>query len=221
MPHDKARGLAYDTQINAEVAMRSLATGAFLLASAIVAGCTTQAQRDAESMNAGIDRVHAELKKCYAAAISDPKTQLYAARRGDLNQPSLEDLTNQSTANEEEKRAIVRYHELIQRCRKITLDGFLEAAPSFVPVYVKLISRSDQIYADLVTEKVTWGEANGRFAEVGAAAETELQEVANRIDANRLAQHESEMASRRAASAAINNMKPVVCSVVGSTVVCY
>ena len=80
---------------------------------------------------------------------------------------------------------------------------------------------ADIVYAELVKRQVNWGDANKSLVKIVAHARSELQRAQDRINQRLSASHESEMASRRAAAAALNTYRPITCSTVGSLTTCY
>lgn len=171
-------------------------------------------------MRAGLDAAGINYNRCYDDAQAQPdmaplRTRWWSGR------PKLEQLTDQTTPNDNEKKAIARYHEITQPCRDGLLSDIIDVVPSYVPVYATSFSRADVVYADLITDKITWGEARRRFDEIGNWSDMRRQALSDQIGRDLAVAHESEMANRRAAALALQNYKPITCSTVGSLTTCY
>ena len=192
----------------------------------VVAGCATQAQKDADRIAAGIEATYASAAQCLSKVRTQPGF-LRLNDKGLWNEPhTLTQLVDEAHTSLAEKQAIVRYYESIQPCRDLLFDGLLKSAPAYVPIYATMIARTDGLYADLVVERTAWGEANKALDEIWNWTGRELQHAADQLNRDLVNRHQFELQQRQASAEAVALINAHIlqrtsfCTVVGSTVAC-
>jgi len=116
-------------------------------------------------------------------------------------------MTSSSKINETQKKAIFKYIESNQLCRnalKRDISGF----PTLVTIYDNYYGDMDIVYADLISKKITIGDANKNKAKLVAKAKSEYSQALQNLD-NRYTQQinqevqaaQADAAQRRALAA--------------------
>ena len=207
---------------------------ALLLTVALLAGCTTAAQRQYQAIKSNNQSALQDLQTCAMAVYNSP--ELAPLRRHLPFKPTdatLEQLTDASLATDEEIRVILEEHPKLQSCRQHTMDQISQTTPTAVPIFLGIATKSEDSLIDLIQKKQSWGAHVRRIRDVTIAGAAELQAEGQHIEAGLQQSHEAELGRRQAAADAlvhysqtqqiINNMnRPVItnCNRFGGMVNC-
>lgn len=187
----------------------------------VISACSTQAQRDRSRMNDRAVQLGDEVSSCVGSVWGHQEVATISGKMARQGKATLGQLGDNSFATEQDVAAITKFYELMQHCRSMWTDGYMEIAPAIVPVSTESYAQADIVYVALIKREMNWGDANKEFVQIYNRTRTKLRRTAERIDQRLDASHESEMASRRAAADAIDSYRPVVCQTGGSTIICF
>jgi hypothetical protein len=195
---------------------------ALLLTGALLAGCTTAAQRQYQAIKSNNQSALQDLQTCAMAVYNSPE---FAPLRRHVHfkptDATLEQLTDANVATDEEIRVILEEHPKLQSCRQRTLDQISQTTPTAVPIFLAITTKSEDSLIDLIQKKQSWGAHVRRVRDVTIAGDAELQAEGQRVVAGLQQSHEAELARRQAAADAfvhysqtqqiINNMnRPII-----------
>jgi len=200
----------------------------------VLAGCATQAQRQAQTIATNTRATVAQLEACVLAIYNSPEAEpLRPHLPFKVQEATLQQMTDTSKATDEQVNAIFALHPKLQACRQVELQNLATATPSVVPILVSAFNKDDESLIDLIQRKVTWGDFIRQLKSISLEAQRELTDEGQRIKSNLQRSHEAELAQRQAAAnalaqfaqtqALINSMnRPVMtnCTGVGNTVNC-
>jgi hypothetical protein len=171
-----------------------------------VAGCATAAQQE----SARLTQTNAEGVKAATACFdrvkaSEPYQALKDKFGGD-GQSSLAMKTNAEKATPAEARLVLALHqEYLMPCRKMNLENFGKVHPSIAMALAENYTKADANYAALVTYKETWGEFVTERDALGVQLQARLASASAAINRDLNASHNTEVAQRQAAAAALQN----------------
>jgi len=159
--------------------------------------------------NAGL-QIGAELKKCVNIVASNPDIQILNDKT-ELKNPenivsmSLQMLNDNSFATDDEKKALLKAHTLIQPCRRKFLSELQIEIPVFVALFANMWSRVDDNTSDLLNEKISWGQFNRKGRDLAISTNRKLLKMANDLQKQLSRENYSELQQRQAASQALLN----------------
>jgi hypothetical protein len=184
----------------------SLNTGALryfavvALIAGLLAGCTTAAQRQYQTIATGNQAILAQIKSCVTDAYNAPESAPIRPHLPlDFRELTLAQLSDQTLPTKQEITAVLAIHPRIQACRKAALDGLLNTAPSVIPMLAKTFAEADDDTIVFVQRKRSWGEYVRRARDRTLAMQSGLQAEGQRIVAGLEQSHQAELARRQAA----------------------
>jgi hypothetical protein len=176
----------------------------FVAALALLTGCATAAQRQAQQIKVTTQSTVAQLKSCVAAVYN---SAVYNAIRPhlplDIRDATLEQMTSTAKVTDEEIKAIYAQHPQMQACRKTALESLEPVTPTLVPILADEWDKNEQMLIELVQRKITWGEYVTRGKERTVETTQRLTAAAQQIDAGLQRSYEAEMAQRQRAADAM------------------
>jgi hypothetical protein len=182
-------------------------TPAFLWAGAIalgLAGCATNAQRQAQQIAQNWQTTASELQACTSEVYNAPESEpLRRHLPYNVLNATLEQLTDSAKASDDEIKAIYAQNPKLQECRNSALHSLSTTTPTVVPILIDGYQKNDQIVIDLVQKKITWGEANQRAKALAVQMQKQLTDASQQIEANLERSNAAELAQRQAASNAL------------------
>jgi hypothetical protein len=171
---------------------------------ALLAGCATAAQRQYQAMASNNQSAVQELQACTKALYDSPE---YAPLRRHapykVSDATLEQLSDNSLATDDEIKLILALHPQLQSCRKQALDRITQSTPTLVPIMLGVVTKGEDSLIDLIQKKQSWGAHVRRVRDVVVAGAAELQVEGQKIMAGLLQSHEAELAQRQAAAQAM------------------
>jgi hypothetical protein len=175
-----------------------------LAVATLLAGCSTAAQRQYQAIVTNTRSTLEDIQACKMAVYNSPE---YAPVRGHLPSnavyPTLEQISDESMANNDEIKSILATHPQLQVCEHQALDRLAQATPTIVPILVSLITKSEDNVMDLVQQKQSWGAYVKRSRDEAVAANAKLQAEGQRITADLQRSHETELLQRQRAAQAV------------------
>jgi hypothetical protein len=209
------------------------AIGVLAIAASLV-GCATAAQRQYQAMASNNRTAVQDLQECSTTIYNSPEfAPLRKHAPYKASDATLEQLSDNSLATDEEVKTILEIHPQLQSCRKQALDRIAQSTPTLIPIWLGVLSKSEDSLIDLIQKKQSWGSHVRRARDLTIAATVELQTEGRRIVAGLQQSHEAELAQRQRAAEAlaqwaqtqqmINAMnRPVItnCNEFGSIVNC-
>ncbi len=168
--------------------------------SASLAGCATAAQRQYRAMAESNHAAAEELAACEMALYDLPEV---APLRSDLplnvNNASLEQLSNTSFVSDVEIRIILDNHPKLQACRREFIDQISSSTPTLAPIFLAMTTKEDDDLVDLIQKKQSWGEFLRHLREDSAQGRAAMSTEAQQIVAGLEQSHEEELARRQMA----------------------
>jgi hypothetical protein len=171
---------------------------------ALLAGCaTTAAQREYQTMVSNDRTAVQDLQACTLAVYDSPEfAPLRRHAPYKATDATLEQLSDNSLATDDEIKLILENHPKIQACRKQAFDRISQSTPTLVPIMLAYITKTEDSLVDLIQKKQSWGAHVRRVRDATITGTAELQAEERRIVAGLQQTHEAELAQRQAAAAA-------------------
>jgi hypothetical protein len=181
-------------------ARRALSVAA---AAVLLAGCATAAQRQYQAMASNNQSAAQDLQACTMSVYDSPE---FAPLRRHIpykaTDATLEQLSDNRSATDDEIKLIFEIHPKVQSCRKQALDDISQSTPTLVPIVLAVITKDEDSLIDLIQKKESWGAHIRRVRDALIAGTAEAQAEAQRIVAGLQQSHEAELAQRQAAAQA-------------------
>jgi len=169
----------------------------------LVAGCATAAQRQYQAMVNNDRSAVQDLRACSETVYNSSE---FAPLRRHIpfraNDATLEQLSDNSLATDDEVKIILVVHPQLQSCRKQALDRISQSTPTLVPIMLVVITKGEDSLIDLIQKKQSWGAHVRRGRDAVIAGTAELQAESRRITSELQQSHEAELAQRQAAAQA-------------------
>lgn len=171
----------------------------------LLGACATQAQKRDAEMSQSMRQDGPVLDACIAKMKASPE---YAALSGKIRlwggMPTLAQQTDASLATAEDAALLRSYHQqYLMPCRQISIDMVNKLSASYAPILVDRYAKTDAVYASLVTQKATWGDANKALAAIEADASTRMTAAMAETKAALNASHQAELNRRAQAAQAL------------------
>lgn len=148
----------------------------------LLAGCGTAAQRQAQAIASNNQDAGQQVKSCvlavYDSADYDP---IRPHAPANVDEATLEQLSDASFATDEEVKAILLIHPKFQLCRTNYLNQIAETTPTVVPIMAATFTRQENALVSLIQRKITWGGYLTQVRGVLAEARIQLAEEGRRI----------------------------------------
>jgi hypothetical protein len=182
--------------------MKALALVTALLA---LGGCATAAQHEAAHMQQVSAEGKAAIDLCWMGIEGSPPQHALRDKMGGNAAATLAMKANtQKATPEEAAQVLVLHQEYVMPCRKIELETAAKLSPVLAAIYASGYARSDANYANLVANKISWGEFLTERDAIAAQRRTELAAAAQSIDRHLQQAHNAEIQQRQAAAAAFS-----------------
>ena len=207
-----------------------------LLAGCIgVAGCATQAERQAESMDTILQNAQQAEQSCLAEVKTDPVVNnVLTYLVIDEDDPNkLVKLSDNRYVDTNISDSLIYAQQRVGPCRSLAKSAYGEAHPALAEVASATFAAQDRILLALINGQATFGEANQALLEVDRLSHQAWNETTGMIQQQLASAHAQEMQQRQAAALAlqqyslqqqlINNMnRPTTthCNAFGNTLNC-
>ena len=166
-----------------------LALGAALCLSA----CATMAQQQFKNMQGGIALARTHVKACEERVNADAPP--VASKTSPT--PTAAQLADQTLPTPDEARQVARHSAAITACCTTFRDELAAADPALAQPVDQLIFDANNIDADLIQRRITWGEANRRLYQVLHQDGAALRDAHNGTVHSLQAQHQAELDQRQ------------------------
>lgn len=155
-------------------------------------------------MRIGNQEAVAEAKACAMAVYNSPGyAPLRAHIPANMNDATLQQLSDPALAEPEEVAAIYSTHPHAQECRKALLQKLATTEPAVVPILVTTFNKNEDDVLALTQRKLPWGDYVKRVRDHLADAAAQIQS-ADREVVNELKQENAaEIAQRQRAAEAL------------------
>jgi hypothetical protein len=177
------------------------------LITVVIFGCSTAAQRQADTIYEGLTAANSEFQDCTHKLSNYASFQVISNRiplEGGV--PStLEQLTSKDLATEEEIKALNKYHFHLSFCRTHFLNKLGSFLPTLRPLYESFYAERDNADIKLVTGKITWGEGNRLREESKVYLSGKLAAFLEQINEKLQAAHAAELSQRANAARAFSD----------------
>jgi len=172
---------------------------------AVLAGCATAAQHQAQQAGTATREAFAQLKACVVPIIDKPVYAQLLAHTPDLDtgQPTMAQLTDETIPSVEDARLVAARFDDLRPCRAGLLITLSAVRPDAFPIFGRAFANGAATTALIVERKITWAESARRTQEnMGSlreqAASADKQWIADLNTSN-----QAELAQRQAASNAL------------------
>jgi type I site-specific restriction endonuclease len=173
---------------------------------AILAGCATAAQRQYQGMISNNQSAVQELQACAETIYNSPQNApLRRHAPFKFADVTLEQLSDNSSATDDEIKLILENHPKMQSCRKQALDRISQSTPTLVPILLATFTKGEDSLIDLIQKKQSWGAHVRRVRDATIAETAELQAEGRRITSELQQSHQAELAQRLAAAQAASD----------------
>ena len=173
-----------------------------VLSALLLAGCMTPAQRQAKAISASLKETFEDGKKCMEMVQNKlDYAPLFEKMPLDSSKASLEQLTDSSKIDGDNKRLLSLAHSETAQCRASLIAGVQRALPSGTPTLIEASQEDDAIIVALYGGAISYGEANTRRKAVAAKTISAFTDVLRRADAQLSAQSAQQAAERERSSA--------------------
>jgi hypothetical protein len=175
-----------------------------LAVAALLGGCATAAQRQAEAIRVNGQAATQQLQACEQAVYNDPAAQpIHRHIPIDVRDVTLEQLTDKSSATDDDISTLLSIHPRNVACRQAYLDQIGKTTPTFVPIIATFYARAEDSLIDLLQKKQSWGEHTRRVRDLSLDARSQLVAEGRHIDSGLARANQAELAQRQAAANAI------------------
>lgn len=193
---------------NREAAMQGITRSVprkWLLALAVLAGCATAAQHQAQLATTATREAAGGFKACLAAVVAKPEYASLLPHTPDpaTGQPTMAQLTDESLISPEEAKLFAARWDELTPCKTHVLSALSTVRPDVVPVLSDGFAKGAAIAVQLVERKITWGEGARQTQALGVTVRQNVAAVDRQWIADLNASHQAEMARRQAAGAAL------------------
>jgi hypothetical protein len=129
-----------------------------ILATSLLAGCTTAAQRQYETIRTGNQAVAEQAKTCAAELANSPEAApLQGHAILNPTAATLAQLSDPALATPSEIAAINQLYPRYKTCQQAMVAGLSRTMPSVAPILGRSVAASDDANILLVQRKMPWG----------------------------------------------------------------
>jgi len=171
----------------------------------VLTGCATQAQKQRSNMQAQLVQAISETNTCYSDISNEEAFKSINAVLilGHNDPRAVEKMLIGRTATQSEKEALLQVLNLSSLCREKNLTNMANIHPDFVSIYAEWYAQYDEEFLILLEGETTIGEVNKLRKKRLSKQATQWNAVTNKIDQQLGKAHQSEMAARERARAAL------------------
>ncbi|MDS1142416.1 hypothetical protein RE432_18435 [Pusillimonas sp. SM2304] len=140
-----------------------------LMPALALVGCAHQARQQALEEQAWVNTV------CEASSQRPEMEPINDAIPSNALKATIGQLADKRKPNALQKSAIVRIDEYHEPCRAATEDYLQRRAPAAAPMYAKLIQDTKLLWAQLLSDELTFGQFNSERARLASSAQAEAE----------------------------------------------
>jgi hypothetical protein len=172
---------------------------------AVLTGCATAAQRQAQQSGVAIREAMTQFKACVVPILDKPEYAPLLVHTPDIDtgQHTMAQLTDETIPSVEDARLFGARFDDSNPCRSRLLTALSTARPDVVPILARSYTHGSAIVVLIVERKITWAEAARRSQENSDNLREQLTLADRQWIADLNASHQAELAQRQAASSAL------------------
>ena len=170
-----------------------------LISTISILGCATAAQNQAANISQNQKLVLERSDACYQGIQNKADYKEVVGRLGS----SLAQISDAGFASDQEISSIVKFHNEIAICRQQLITDQMSVNPGAIPILTNSWQEFDSALADLITHKITFGEANKRATAIFANQKTKLVAQFDQLLRDLSTAHYAEIQQRQAAFLAL------------------
>ncbi|HKM65514.1 MAG TPA: hypothetical protein VJY39_23800 [Acidisphaera sp.] len=171
--------------------------------SVLLAGCATQAQREAQNIRTLTLSAKAALDSCVAsAALGHDDLAAHMPLNGNA-EPSLQQLADDSRITPAETQSLITWHSAIEQCRHGLLADIQPTLPTIAVVLQTAYAHYDEVLVALMKHQISWGTADQQLVAVRRQGQEALMQASKEIVSQLQQADAAERAQRAAAAAAL------------------
>jgi len=118
---------------------------------------------------------------CFQSFYNEPQAAEIAKYQGNLDELSLEQITDPNIATDAEIAALYAMHAKKTSCYKEMTDKLTNVAPTVIPILAEAKSQADTALVELVQKKIAWGVFMTRNRDINLDRTKKLQGEFDRI----------------------------------------
>jgi hypothetical protein len=172
---------------------------------AALAACATDAQKQAETMQSGLEAARQGESACLAQLRGTPAVaRVLTVLALDEDDPAkLHKLSDPRTADDDLRRDLVEAHQAVLPCRSTLKNGLAAVHPSYVEVASATFAAQDRVLLGLLNGQLTIGAANEGFLEINRLSRAAWLQTSGALDQQLADAHAAEMQQRAAVAMAL------------------
>jgi len=148
----------------------------------LLVACATAAQRQYETIVSNDRSALEGLQLCAANVYNSPEfSPLRRHAPIKIIDATLEQLSDDSFATDDEIKAILQIHPKLQWCRQQALDRISQSTPTLSAIMLVMVTKNEDSLIELIRRKETWGQYTRRVRDVSVQGSNVLQAEARRI----------------------------------------
>jgi hypothetical protein len=169
-------------------------------------GCSTVAQEKAAYIGQNLATIIIKFDTCTHTVVNNPNYQGVVDRLGLKNLPhyTRAQLSDEGFANDEEFSSLIKYHNETAICRQQLIMDYMTVDPGAIPILTEYWQAYDCVLVDLITRKVTFGEANKKHAALLSAFILKVHAHYSQVVRDLAAAHDGDMQQRPSAFLALS-----------------
>ena len=136
-----------------------------------------------------------DVNKKIASSVAIVDNEIFFQKDDSPNKVTL--MASNTKLSETQKKALLELISASQECRNGIKQG-LASFPALLPAYENFYGEMDIVYANLISKKITIGQANQEKAKLTAKAKTDYANGIASMDNQFRQQHNQEMQARQA-----------------------
>lgn len=175
------------------------------VASIILAGCATHAQRQYQELEKQFLVALASMNTCSQPLLQTPVFQRLRERFViDINDPrTVQKSALRDYVTEQEAQDILELSVLRKPCHKVALEESSKVHPEYVASLARMFAEADGDLAKAINKELTVGDVNRRTLERFNRWVAELQQIGRRIVSQMNQAHQYELIQRELAAQAL------------------
>lgn len=171
----------------------------FVSCLAVLAGCATATQRQAQEMRANIQSASVELNSCLDSVYNSHD---YNAIRDHLptnvTKLTLQQLTDTNYITDEEKASLFAVEPPIETCRHNAVDKIGRTNPTYTKILLELLTKYEFNMIALIEKKQSWGDFTRNWKADMAVMVGQISDEDRRLGNQMAIAQENELTRRQA-----------------------
>lgn len=168
----------------------------------MISGCATNAQNQIENTHKSMENLHAQIIECYDNLNNNtriaPLNKYLPLKTDD---ETIEQLSNTKKPTIEETKLLSERANQSRVCSRIGINGYASTMPQMVPILQERSDRIDNVYVQLIKQKITWGDALQILKAINSDFKQKEMNIKTVVYNSQLQQHNAEIAQRQRAAA--------------------